>query len=98
MRQSVTITGLKEPMFGKAIDELTSIQKLFAHHVNKDNLELWQAPNYKDSPSSDPPNQNSPPKATARLPLRSHQGTVLIRQADSPHQQAVNISMAKIML
>jgi len=51
MRQSVAITGLKEPMFVKAIDELTSIQKLFARHVNKDDLELWQAPNYKDSPS-----------------------------------------------
>ena len=51
MQQSLTITGLKEPMLVKAIDELTSIQQLFACHVNKDDLKLWQAPNYKDSPS-----------------------------------------------
>jgi hypothetical protein len=42
MQQSLTIMGLKELMLVKVIDELTSIQKLFAHHVNKDNLELWQ--------------------------------------------------------
>jgi hypothetical protein len=51
MRQSVTITGLKEPMFAKAIDELTSIQNLFVRRVNKDDLELWQPPNYNNLPS-----------------------------------------------
>jgi len=48
MRQSVTITGLKEPRFVKAIDELTSIQNLFTCRVNKDDLELWQPPNYDE--------------------------------------------------
>jgi hypothetical protein len=51
MRQSVTITGLKELMFAKAIDELTSIQNLFARRVNKDDLELWQPPNCNNLPS-----------------------------------------------
>ena len=51
MQQSITITGLKEPMFAKAIDELTSIQNLFVHWVNKDDLELWQPPNYNNLPS-----------------------------------------------
>jgi hypothetical protein len=51
MRQSVAITGLNEPTFAKAIDELISIQNLFARQVNKDDLELWQPPIYDKFPS-----------------------------------------------
>jgi len=51
MRQSITITGQKEPRFAKAIDELTSIQNLFARRVIKDDLELWQPPDYDKLPS-----------------------------------------------
>jgi hypothetical protein len=50
MRQSISITGLKELRFVKAIDELISIQNLFVHQV-KDDLELLQPPNYDKLPS-----------------------------------------------
>jgi len=38
-------------MFAKAVEELTSIQNLFARQVNKDDLELWQPPSYDKFPS-----------------------------------------------
>ena len=51
MRQSVAIMGLNEPTFAKVIDELISIQNLFTHQVNKNDLELWQPPIYDKFPS-----------------------------------------------
>ena len=85
MRQSITIMGLKEPMFAKAIDELTCIQNLFAHRVNKDDLELWQPPNYNNFPLFEFSNQyfthrSEDPHASA-IPL----GHNVDHRANSPH-------------
>jgi hypothetical protein len=49
MRQSVSITGLNEPLFTKSIESLLNMQNLFARNIGDDCLELWKPLSYRDS-------------------------------------------------
>ena len=51
MNQSVTITGLDEPLFTKAIENVAAIQTLFEHHIDKDNFDHWQPSTYTTYPA-----------------------------------------------
>lgn len=53
MRQSVSITGLNEPLFIKAIDNLLTMQNMFARGIGEDCLDFWQPLSYADYQSID---------------------------------------------
>jgi hypothetical protein len=41
MHQSVHITGLNDPLFVKALENLAAIQNMFERHVDKNNFDHW---------------------------------------------------------
>jgi len=51
MHQSVTITGLDEPLFAKAIENLAKIQSMFDRHVDKTDFERWIPSTYTTYPA-----------------------------------------------
>lgn len=53
MRQSVSITGLDEPLFAKAVDNLLNMQNMLARNIGDDCLDLWQPLSYTSYQSID---------------------------------------------
>ena len=51
INQSVTITGLDEPHFAKAIENLAAIQTLFEHHIDKNDFDHWLPSRYTTYPA-----------------------------------------------
>jgi hypothetical protein len=51
MHQSVTITGLNEPLFAKAIENLAKIQSMFECHIDKNDFEGWIPSTYTTYPA-----------------------------------------------
>jgi len=51
MNQSITITGLDEPLFAKAIENVAAIQALFEHHVDKNEFDHWRPSTYTTYPA-----------------------------------------------
>ena len=46
MHQSVRITGLDEPNFAKVIETIAGVQNMFAHRVDKNNINEWAPSTY----------------------------------------------------
>ena len=51
MHQSVTITGLNEPLFATALENLAKIQSMFDRHVDKNDFERWTPSTYTTYPA-----------------------------------------------
>ena len=51
MHQSVTITGLNEPLFATALENLAKIQGMFDRHVDKNDFERWTPSTYTTYPA-----------------------------------------------
>jgi hypothetical protein len=51
LHQSVTITGLDEPLFTKAIENLAKIQTMFERHVDKNDFDHWTPSTYTTYPA-----------------------------------------------
>lgn len=48
MRQSVSITGINTPIFNKAVENLLTIQNLFARHIGKQNIDVWRLSTFRN--------------------------------------------------
>jgi hypothetical protein len=53
MRQSVSITGVDEPLFIKAIDNLLAMQNTFARNIDENCIDSWQPSSYAGYQSID---------------------------------------------
>jgi hypothetical protein len=51
LHQSVTIMGLNEPLFTKAIENLAKIQTMFERHVDKNDFDHWTPSTYTTYPA-----------------------------------------------
>jgi len=51
LHQSVTITGLNEPLFAQAIENLAKIQSMFERYVDKNDFDRWIPSTYTTYPA-----------------------------------------------